>query len=477
MRKREDAKNIALRALPQVNELVESIAGTKYLKDISRDLIVKSAREVLREARETIINSLNSGTNPPVAEINLLAEKVIERVLRTVEPSLRKVVNATGTILHTNLGRAPLSPRAIEAVSRVSEGYCNLEYDLLKGERRSRQQHIEPILREICGAESAFVVNNNAAAVLIVLSTLAKDKEVIISRGELIEIGESFRLPDIMRESGAVLVEVGTTNRTRIADYANAITERTALLMKVHKSNYRIVGFTEEVSIGELARLGKEYGLLVVEDLGSGALVDLSSFGLKDEPTPRQVIAQGASLVTMSADKLLGGPQAGIIAGNSVYVERIRRNPLARAVRIDKMILAALEATLREYLYSPNPYKTIPILGMLTEDTEKVRRRALKLKRTLDKMEIHNIEYSTAPDKSRPGGGSLPLAEIPTYTVAVKHKSLSVTAVENFLISFNPPIISRIRENSLLLDMRTVTDEEVGKIAEALKALDRRASA
>lgn len=475
MQKQSDERNSALSSLPQVNELAEHAIASKRLEGVSRNLVVKSAREVIEEARNLIFRSLENGTDTPVFTISELSENTIERASGALKPSMKKVINATGTILHTNLGRAPLSPQAVEAVVQISTGYCNLEYDLIKGERTSRQHHIESILREICGADSAFVVNNNAAAVLIVLATLAKNREVIISRGELIEIGESFRLPDIMKESGAILVEVGTTNRTRITDYANAITENTALLMKVHKSNYRIIGYTEEASLTELASLGDKYGIPVVEDLGSGALLDFSRFGLTGEPTPREVIAQGASIVTMSADKLIGGPQAGIIAGTSTLIERIKKNPLARAVRTDKMTLAALEATLRTYLHFEDPSTAIPTLKMLTEDSKGVRRRAAKLKGALDRSDIRNIEYSVASDFSRPGGGSLPLAEIPTYVMVIRHKYLSVKAMENSLRSFNPPIIPRTRENAVLIDLRTVFDGEVIDIAKALKAIDTKA--
>ena len=421
--------------------------------------------------RSSILDSSGRPPSPSDLDAARLARGVIREANYVMRPRLRKVINATGVVLHTNLGRAPTSRRALENAREVSEGYSNLELQLESGERGSRQEHIEPLLRDLTGAGAALVVNNNAAAVLLVLAALAKGREVVVSRGELVEIGDSFRLPDIMAQSGATLVEVGTTNRTRLDDYGNAIGPDTALIMKIHQSNFRIVGYSEEVSLKELVELGAQRFVPVVVDLGSGSLISLDRLKLSGEPTVAESVTGGADLVTFSGDKLLGGPQAGIIVGSPEYVESLRRHPLARALRVDKMTLAALEATLQQYLDPEQVWEEIPALKMLAEPAERVRARANKLKRLLDKASVGNMECSVVPEVSRAGGGSLPTGEIPTFCLVVAHAKLSSAALEEMLRRGEPAVLPRVKDDRLLLDLRTVSDDEVPVLATVLTAI------
>jgi L-seryl-tRNA(Ser) seleniumtransferase len=386
------------------------------------------------------------------------------------EPTLKRVINATGVVLHTNLGRSPLSKRALKAVTDTSAGYCNLEYRLGSGERASRQEHVG-LLERLTGAEAGFVVNNNAAAVLLCLTALASGREVVVSRGQLVEIGDSFRLPDIMRQSGAKLVEVGTTNITRASDFANAIGEDTALLMRVHESNYRMVGYASQVPLEELVEVGRAHSVPVVEDLGSGSLIDLTPFGLPGEPMVSESVSKGADLVTFSGDKLLGGPQAGIIVGGARYVEALRSHPLARALRVDKMTLAALEATLIDYLDEERVIARLPSLKMLTESEDDVRQKAAKLGRSLARRKLEGLSWSMVRDMSMAGGGSLPATGIPTYCLVLEHDFLDAEALQSALRHHEPPVISRVKDEALLLDMRTVEAGEVGELAEAVAAV------
>jgi L-seryl-tRNA(Ser) seleniumtransferase len=419
---------VRLRDLPSVDDLARTAADP---------LAVEAARAVLARAREEI----QAGADP-----GDLGERLQQELSAARAPRLRRVVNATGVIVHTNLGRAPLAAAALEQVVHAARGYSNLEYDLDAGGRGSRQSHVTELLRRLTGAEAALVVNNNAAAVMLALASLAEGREVLVSRGELIEIGDGFRIPDVLTRSGARLHEVGTTNRTRAADYENAIGPETAVLLRVHQSNFRVVGFTEQPRLAELAELARAYELVLVDDLGSGALVDVG-----DEPTARASLAAGADLVCFSGDKLLGGPQAGIIAGRPDLVERLRRHPLQRALRADKLTLAALEGTLRLALDAPDE---IPVLRMLREPPEAVCARAQQLAR----LAGGEVEETVA----RAGGGALPLAELPSFACAVE-ESLAAPLREA-----EPPVIGIVRDGRLLLDCRTLTDQEVEEVAAAV---------
>jgi L-seryl-tRNA(Ser) seleniumtransferase len=419
-----------LRDLPSVDELARGSDDA---------LAVDAARTVLARAREEI----RAGGDPGDLEARLRDE--LARVRR---PALRRVLNATGVIVHTNLGRAPLAPEAIDRVAETARGYSNLEYSLGEGARGSRQDHVAPILRRLTGAESALVVNNNAGAVLLALAALAEGREVLVSRGELIEIGDGFRIPDVLARSGARLVEVGTTNRTRAADYERAVTADTALVLRVHQSNFRVVGFAELPSLRELAGVARRHDLPLVDDLGSGALADFEG-----EPSARESLAAGADLVCFSGDKLLGGPQAGIVVGRADLVERLRRHPLQRALRADKLTLAALEGTLLLYLDAP---ERIPVVRMLREDVAAVRARAERLAAAVG----GEVEETVA----RVGGGALPLAEIPSFACAVDEHLAAPLRVHD------PPVVGIVRDGRLLLDCRTLADGEVDEVAAAVAA-------
>ena len=422
-----------LRDLPSVDELARAVGDP---------LGVDAARVVLARAREEI----KAGHEP-----GDLAARMKEEIASLREPRLRRALNATGVIVHTNLGRAPLADAALERVREVGRGYSNLEYDLTAGSRGSRQDHVAAALRRLTGAEAALVVNNNAAAVLLALAALAEGREVVVSRGELIEIGDGFRIPDVLARSGARLVEVGTTNRTRASDYEAAVRPETALLLRVHQSNFRVVGFAELPSLDELARVAERHGLPLVDDLGSGVLVDVP-----DEPTVRESLGAGADLVCFSGDKLLGGPQAGIVVGRAELVERLRRHPLQRALRADKLTLAALEGTLGLYLEPGRALREVPVLRMLVEPAASVRTRAERLARLVD----GDVEETVG----RVGGGALPLTELPSFACAVE-ESLAAA-----LRAGEPPVIGVVRDGSLLLDCRTLDDSEVDEVAEAIRA-------
>jgi L-seryl-tRNA(Ser) seleniumtransferase len=419
-----------LRDLPSVDELAREAADP---------LAVEAARAVLTRAREEIHAGVDPGD---------LATRLREELAAARAPRLRRAINATGVIVHTNLGRAPLATEALDRVREAAKGYSNLEYDLHGGTRGSRQEHVTSLLRRLAGADAALVVNNNAAAVLLALAALAEGREVLVSRGELIEIGDGFRIPEVLARSGARLREIGTTNRTRADDYDAAIGPETALLLRVHQSNFRVVGFTEQPRLDDLAAVAHAHELPLVDDLGSGALVDIG-----DEPTARESLAAGADLVCFSGDKLLGGPQAGIVVGRADLVERLRRHPLQRALRADKLTLAALEGTLALYLDAP---RKVPVLRMLREDVESVRDRATRLA----KLVGGDVEETVA----RAGGGALPLAELPSYACAVEEElAAKLRAAE-------PPVIAVVRDGRTLLDCRTIADDEVTEIAAAVSA-------
>ncbi|MDF2749228.1 MAG: L-seryl-tRNA(Sec) selenium transferase [Gaiellaceae bacterium] len=408
-------------------------------RGVDDPLAVTAARTVLELAREEI----RAGADP-----GDLHGRVEAAVAAARTPSLRRVLNATGVLVHTNLGRAPLAPAALERVAAVGGGYSNLEYELSDGRRGSRQGHLAPLLRRLTGAEAALVVNNNAAAVLLALAALGEGREVLVSRGELIEIGDGFRIPEVLARSGARLVEVGTTNRTRAADYEHAIGPETALLLRVHQSNFRVVGFSEQPRVAELAAVAARHGLSLVDDLGSGALVDVEG-----EPTPAASLAAGADLVCFSGDKLLGGPQAGVVAGRAELVERLRRHPLQRALRADKLSLAALEGTLALYLDRPHE---IPVLRMLREPADAVRARAERLADAVGGA----LEATVA----RVGGGALPLAELPSYACIVEEELAGALRVGE------PPVVAVVRDGHTLLDCRTLTDAEAEEVAAAVAA-------
>jgi L-seryl-tRNA(Ser) seleniumtransferase len=454
-----------LSQLPQVNEYLKSPYAEKWLETYYRAVVIRSIREVIELKRKEILD----GSNPEVS-IDALANDIERRIKAHSAYKLRPLINASGVVIHTNLGRAVLSDRAIENVAAIAGGYSNLEYEISKGKRGKRYTHIKNIIRELTGAEDALVVNNNAAAVLICLDTFAKGKEVIVSRGELVEIGGSFRIPAVMQASGAILREVGTTNKTHLSDYENAMCGNTGLLLKVHQSNYKITGFTEEVPVGKLVKLGEEFNIPVVDDLGSGCLVNLEQFGIPGEPTVQDVIKEGADLVTFSGDKLLGGPQSGIIAGRAELIGQIEKNPMLRAMRIDKMTFAALEATCMQYLDEEKSLQNIPTLRMLTQSEAVIKKRAKKILTALKKTISAHAELSIVPDQSRAGGGSLPEADFPSYAVSVKPLNFSVNALEKKLRLGNPPVIARIQEEVLLIDARTIQDREIKTLASCFVA-------
>ncbi len=434
---------------------------------LPRGIWVDSVRQVLEKKRQAIL----SGEGKPeetLGDLESILSEVEREASKRLRPNLQRVVNATGVVLHTNLGRSCLSRRALDSLLGVGMYYSNLEYNLVEGCRGSRQAHVEGLLCQLTGAEASFVVNNNAAAVLLALNTLAEGKEVVVSRGELVEIGGSFRLPDVMRKAGARLREVGTTNRTHISDYEQAIGPDTALLLKVHTSNYRILGFTAQVTLSELVALGQRYGIPVMEDLGSGALVDLSLRGLEKEPMVGESIQAGADLVTFSGDKLLGGPQAGLIVGRHSPIDQLRKNPLARAVRVDKFSLAALEATLREYLDEEGVWKEVPSLRMLGLSQEELRARAEDLAAKIREKTGDRLLASCKKGYSEAGGGSLPLVQIPTFLVAISSPYITAEAIEEKLRAHEPPIIGRINEGEFLIDLRTVLEEEIEEVIAAL---------
>jgi L-seryl-tRNA(Ser) seleniumtransferase len=452
----------ALRGLPSVDQLLRRLATHADLHGITRARLTGLIRETLDQERVRVI-----GERTAPAAVEVLAERVVERARRSGPFSLRPVINAQGVVLHTNLGRALLSTLALERLQAVATAYSNLELDLARKERGSRYSHVEAVLRRLTGAEDALVVNNNAAAVLLALETLAHGREVIVSRGELIEIGGEFRIPDIMLRSGAVLREVGATNRTHLRDYADAISPETALLLKVHTSNYRVVGFTADVSSRELVELGRERGIPVMEDLGSGSLVDLRPWGFPYEPTVQETVAAGVDLVSFSGDKLLGGPQAGIIVGRRGIVSRLKKNPWNRALRIDKFTIAALEATLYAH-EAGTALQTVPTLAMLTEPLTAVRSRARSVLRRLTPEVRQHLGASVVDDRGMVGGGALPTVELPTAGVAVGASGDAAMRLDEALRVGDPPVVGRIAHDRLFLDCRTVLPAQVGVLAQAL---------
>jgi len=458
-----------LRALPSVDEVLRDLDGRD---GVPRPRVVEAIRAVLDESRRAVLAAASAeelGRLP--LELPALRARIETRLAEAAAWRLDRVVNATGVVLHTNLGRAPLGEDALARLALIARHYSNLELDVQTKERGSRYSHVDALLCRLTGAEASLVVNNNAAAVLLALESLARGREVVVSRGELIEIGGAFRIPDIMARSGARLVEVGTTNRTRLADYAGAIGPETALLLKVHPSNYRVVGFTESVMTRELGELGRARGVPMMEDLGSGSFVDLRPWGFPYEPTAPETVAAGADLVTFSGDKLLGGPQAGLVVGKQALVERCRKNPLNRALRIDKLTLAALEATLRAYEEPERALREIPTLRMLTEPEAAARRRARRCLRGLPAAVREALGARVVADRAQVGGGALPTVELPTAALALGSPHHPAEALDARLRARRPPVIGRIADDRLLLDCRTIGDDEVALVVAAVKAL------
>lgn len=456
-------------SLPKVDQVLDSPAVAGLREEMPAKLVKEGVRLALQELRDELLED----RTPPPEEMSVeaVASRAADLAQNLARPSLRRVVNATGVVVHTNLGRSLLAPVALERIQELNRTYTNLEYDLPAGKRGSRYVHVAALLEEVTGAEAALVVNNNAGAVFLSLQTMAQGKEVIVSRGQLVEIGGSFRIPDVMARSGAILREVGTTNKTHLRDYENAITSDTALLLKVHTSNFAVVGFHQEVELKRMKELGLRYHLPVMEDLGSGTLVDFSLHGMPPEPTVQQALAQGADLVSFSGDKLLGGPQAGIILGRRDLIERIRTNPLNRALRIDKMTLAALEATLEIYREPEKVLREIPTLEMITRPYEKLRRQAQSLVRKLRALKLERLKVRAVDGVSRVGGGALPLAAPPSKLLQIEVEGLSATQLEKKLRGSEIPVICRMEDGRLLMDVRTLTGDDDKVIAGTLARL------
>ncbi|MGP8155069.1 MAG: L-seryl-tRNA(Sec) selenium transferase [Smithella sp.] len=460
-----------LKELPKIDEVLLILEKQAIYDLAPRDIVKETCRTVVQNLREKIVNSKYKIPAESYTDAETVAREVERLIKGLYLYSLRRVVNATGVILHTNLGRAPLCPEALQRIIEVGRGYSNLEYDLVKGERGQRYDHVNKLICVLTGAQDALIVNNNAAAVLLVLNTLAEEKEAIVSRGELIEIGGEFRIPEIMHKSASRLREVGTTNRTRLSDYEKAINPDTGLILKVHTSNFRIVGFTEKADIESLVLLGKSRGIPVMDDLGSGCLIDLDIYGLEHEPTVREALSTGVDVVTFSGDKLLGGPQAGIIVGKKDVLERIKKNPLNRALRIDKFTLAALEATLIHYLNPVAAVKKLRSLKALTESVAIVKKRALKLITRLQKENFDSLKFSMHEDFAVAGGGSLPMQKIPTILVGVKNKNVPASKMEEKLRKMEVPVIVRVDKDEILIDLRTVVEDEFAFILEGLNRI------
>ncbi len=462
-------KQIWFKKIPSVDGLLLDPSISALFADYPRSLVLKAIRLVLDGIRAKLIKE-----DMLVAadfEIKEITQRIIQKVELISRPNLRHVINATGVVVHTNLGRSILAEAVINRLETIGGGYSNLEYDLSQGKRGSRYSHVEDLLIELTSAEAAMVVNNNAAAVLAALDTLAKGREVIVSRGQLVEIGGSFRIPDVMGKSGAKLVEVGTTNKTHLHDYEEAINLETGILLKVHTSNFQIIGFTHEVALSEMVKLGRAHGIPVMEDLGSGSLVDFSKYGLTKEPTVKDVLKEGADLVTFSGDKLLGGPQAGIILGKKELVSAIKKNQLCRALRIDKLTLVALEETLRLYRDEKTLMETIPTLKMICQPFDLINKKGKRLLQMLDEVIPLNFSITILDGFSKVGGGALPSMELSSCLLGLAPGRLSTGFMASWLRAYNPPIIVRVEKETVLLDMRTVQEKEIVILGQAIKEL------
>lgn len=458
-------KNILFRNIPKVDVLLEKPEIIQLIENYHRDVVVDAIREEIEKLRYFI--KKNDDISLIEEKIESLVESIILNVKKIYSYNLKKVINGTGTILHTNLGRAIISKKHANYLSEVVTSYSNLEYNLEEGKRGERYSHFEKLICKITGAESAMAVNNNAAAVMLVLSSMAKDKEVIVSRGELVEVGGKFRIPDVMKSSNAHLVEIGTTNKTHLEDYEDSISENTGAFLKVHTSNFKILGFTESVSIDELCKLGKEKNIPVIEDIGSGVLIDLSKYGLEYEPTVQDSIKAGVDIVSFSGDKLLGGPQAGIIVGKKKYIDKMKKNPLTRAFRIDKFTATILEMIFHEYLNEEDAIKNIPVLSLITKDIKEIEESANKLYEKLNPIkDMASVQIEDI--LSQIGGGSLPAERIKSKAITIMPKNISTAALEEKLRLGENPVVGRISEDKLILDMRTILEDEIDILSEKI---------
>ncbi|CAB1240151.1 L-seryl-tRNA(Sec) selenium transferase [Clostridium sp. WLY-B-L2] len=447
-------KNKLLRKLPKIDELLDHEVVKVELADTMRILVMNSLRESIDFYRNLILQEKIE---------DFSEEEILEKFKRIVdkkkESNFKGLINATGVIIHTNLGRSLLCENALKNVINVSSSYSNLEYNLESGTRGSRYKHVEEIIKRVTGAESSLVVNNNAAAVLLVLNTMCNGKEAVVSRGQLVEIGGSFRIPEVMKFSGSIIVEVGTTNRTHIQDYENAINENTGVFMKVHTSNFKVIGFSAEVSSEDLSELAAEKGIPVIEDIGSGTLIDFSKYGFSHEPTVQESIKSGIDVVTFSGDKMLGGPQAGIIVGKKKYIDKMKKNQLLRALRVDKMTLAALEATLNYYVDEKEAVRNIPTLYMMLSSSENQKSRAQILKEKLEQR-VPDFKFTVDSDYSMVGGGSMPEEKIPTYVIRTRSNRISPEEVDRKLRRADIPVIVRIANDEVVMDLRTILDKD-----------------
>lgn len=468
-----EARTRLLKRLPQVEEVLKHPCLKSLMEEMSHSLVTNAVRSEIDALRKAILSG-----KEPVFDVDSVAASAGGRIELLLKPSLRRIINATGVVIHTNMGRSVMAPAAIEAVENAIKGYSNLEYNVDAMKRGSRHSHCEKLLCQLTGAEAAIAVNNNAAAVILVLSEFAAGHEAIVSRGELIELGGSFRIPDIMAQSNATMVEVGTTNKTHAHDYENAITEETAMMLKVHKSNYQIIGFTEEVKLGELKEIARkrerETGqrVLIFEDQGSGSFVRLERYGKRAEPTVAESMAAGADLVSFSGDKMLGGPQCGVVCGSKELIDRLKKNPLARVLRLDKMTIAALEGTLRLFLQGGEAIKTIPTVRMLSESAQEVKVRAEQLVGMIQsRISQDSARVRVVPEISRAGGGSLPMYNIDTYAVEISPITGNTQDCETYLVQKCPtPIVARISRDAVICDPRTLLDEwELEAVAEGVK--------
>lgn len=458
-------KNMLYRSIPKVDVLLEDPDIVTLIENHHRDVVVDVIREEIDKLRNFIKE--NDDVNLIEEKINNLIENIKISTEKVYSYNIKKVINGTGTILHTNLGRAIISKKHADYLSEVVTSYSNLEYNLEEGRRGERYSHFEKLICKITGAEAAMAVNNNAAAVMLVLSSMAAEREVIVSRGELVEVGGKFRIPDVMKSSNAHLVEIGTTNKTHLEDYEDAISENTGAFLKVHTSNFKILGFTESVSIEELCKLGREKDIPVIEDIGSGVLIDLSEYGLEYEPTVQDSIKAGVDVVSFSGDKLLGGPQAGIIVGKKKYIDKMKKNPLTRAFRIDKFTATILEMIFHEYLNEEDAIKNIPVLSLITKDLKEIEKNTNDLFNKIEKLK-DVADINVEDTLSQIGGGSLPAERIKSKSVTIMPKNISTQSLEAKLRAGKNPVVGRISEEKLILDMRTVLEDEIDILAQKL---------
>jgi L-seryl-tRNA(Ser) seleniumtransferase len=465
-----DQQQHMLRQLPGVDQLLLAAEGLAELASVPKSVLLRSIRDTLTDLRRQILEPSPKALDHELTQPNLM-ERISNRIEQLQAYNLTKTINATGVVVHTNLGRSCLAAEAMEHLLAIGGSYSNLEFDLKQGKRGSRYSIVEDLLCELSGSEAALAVNNNAGAVLLCLDTLARGKEAILSRGEMVEIGGSFRIPDVMAKSGAILKEIGTTNRTHLKDYKNAIGSNSGLLLKVHTSNYSIQGFTSSVTLEELVDLGRQFDLPVMEDLGSGTLIDFSQYGLTAEPTVQKSVAAGTDVVTFSGDKLLGGPQAGLILGKRKALDAIKTNPLTRALRIDKLTLAALEATLRLYRDEAQAIAHIPTLAMLTAKLPEMEHRAGQLAQGLRDLKDQRLTVELRYLPSRAGGGALPMLDLPSCCVGVRCSDRSADKMEKSLRRYQPAIVGRIENDEFLMDPRTIRQEEIAVVIKAFSTL------